>query len=188
MKWCYIWRGEMCRTDRYICMDQYYMWKHYYQISLAVFSIRFTLKLTNLQFFSHWWLIYSLLVLRYLLCESAVVVMVVNTVLCLLFRRANRPHFLPWLSNTEPQTHQEQPFVLQCHVMQSRSCSWQVPGLHCIRLCLVELPFLATFVWRENCKPGGRSQKVLESRSLFSAKIPAWKSMTHPSHNNRMDQ
>lgn len=33
------------------------------------------------------------------------------------------------LSNTEPETHLEQPFVLQSHVMQSRRFSWQVPAL-----------------------------------------------------------
>lgn len=36
----------------------------------------------------------------------------------------------------ELQTHQEQPFVLQSHVMQSRRFSWQVPGLQSLHKAL----------------------------------------------------
>lgn len=49
------------------------------------------------------------------------------------------------IQHTAHQAHQDQLFVLQCHVIQSRSFSWQGPRLHCIRLCLAEQPFLAAF-------------------------------------------
>lgn len=38
------------------------------------------------------------------------------------------------IQHTAHQAHQDQLFVLQCHVIQSRSFSWQGPRLHCIRL------------------------------------------------------
>lgn len=37
-------------------------------------------------------------------------------------------------------------------------------------------------------KPGGQSQKLLESAHLFAVKHPVWKSVTHSSYNDWMDK
>ncbi len=97
-----------------------------------------------------------------------------SAVLLLLIRRANGPHFLPRLRVMQNLRHiKNGPLFSSVMLCQAEVSLGKCRGsAACIRLCLAELPFRATFVWSENCKPGGQSQKVLESACLFSARNP----------------